>query len=535
MSAVAQYIQDKFCVLPPLFASSEADSIKLEIKPYLKKFEQDLAIRELNALLGQDEIVSEQGDYWTITSKRDEIFFREQLTYWQRVGREVLYPTVQNALELTQNGLSNLENNVGNLHRSRRLRYGPHDIHEYRGKFFPQLVRSLITISQIPKSGFVLDPMCGSGTTCCESIAFGYSAIAADLNPLSLLISKVKASIPREKSGEFLSKVSDYMNSFSYGNTDLEMLWSSDDISYLQKWFADDALLDLAKISAEIKRLPAGLEAEFLSVCFSNIIRSSSWQKATDLRVRKEIQPYITGTAIKSFEDGVTEQLKKIDAYLSVLPAVPLNLVVDIREGNAVKIADLFEQYVGTVDALITSPPYATALPYLDTDRLSLIVLNLLPRKAHRDREIDMIGTREVSERQRKDEWENFQKRKRELPQNIINLIDSLAINYHSEAVGFRRKNLPALLSKYFLNMLDAMKSARILMRQNAPAYYVVGNNSTEVNGERVEIPTDEFLFEIGAVAGWQQEETINMDLLPSRDIFKANRGSKESILVFRA
>ncbi|RMD68589.1 MAG: hypothetical protein D6822_06695, partial [Cyanobacteria bacterium J149] len=33
------------------------------------------------------------------------------------------------------------------LPNRRCLRYGTHGIHEYRGKFFPQLVRSLINIS----------------------------------------------------------------------------------------------------------------------------------------------------------------------------------------------------------------------------------------------------------------------------------------------------------------------------------------------------------------------------------------------------
>ena len=63
--------------------------------------------------------------------------------------------------------------------------------------FSPQLVRSLITIADTPEDGVVLDPMAGSGsTTPCEAIAFGRSALAADLNPLSVLISTVKASVP---------------------------------------------------------------------------------------------------------------------------------------------------------------------------------------------------------------------------------------------------------------------------------------------------------------------------------------------------
>jgi len=148
-----------------------------------------------------------------------------------------------------------------------------------------------------------------------------------------------------------------------------------------------------------------------------------------------------------------------------------------------------------------------------------------------------MIGTREVTELERLAHWQKFEGRKRELPGVVVKLIGHIAHHYHAESddVGFRRKNLPALLGKYFLDMLDAMRSARALMRMGGNGFYVVGNNSTEIHGERVEIATDEFLFAVGEAAGWKQAEVIDMELLPSRDIFKGNRGSKEAILCFKA
>jgi site-specific DNA-methyltransferase (cytosine-N4-specific) len=91
------------------------------------------------------------------------------------------------------------------------------------------------------------------------------------------------------------------------------------------------------------------------------------------------------------------------------------------------------------------------------------------------------------------------------------------------------------LLGKYFLSMLDAMRSARELMKPRGLGYYVVGNNSTEVDGEKIEIPTDRFFIGLGAAAGWTPVEQISMELISSRDIFRENRGSSETILCFRA
>ena len=104
----------------------------------------------------------------------------------------------------------------------------------------------------------------------------------------------------------------------------------------------------------------------------------------------------------------------------------------------------------------------------------------------------------------------------------------------HGGDVGFRRRNLPALLGKYFLDMLDAMSAQARLLRSGAPAFYVVGNNSTCLHGEKFCIETDRLLWELGERAGYRREELISMELLRSRDIFRVNHGSAESVLCFR-
>ncbi len=533
MTAMFDSIRYRFSELPPLLLSHESSAIKLELKPYLQPFEEELAKRELNALLLPGEKYVEEHGYYLLDTKRPENLFHERLTYWQRVGRSVLEPTVQTLLELTQNGMQD----VRELHRSRRLRYGPHDIHEYRGKFFPQLVRSLITISGVPEGAVVLDPMCGSGTTACEAIAFGRSAIGCDYNPLSVLISTVKATIPSLTARDFEQYVERWRRKSYDDNASPANVWDAEDLDYLRRWFDAAAIDDLAMLRLEISQSVDTFERQFLLVCLSDIVRVVSWQKVSDLRVRKEVRPYERGAALTLFLKKVREACERIQPYLSVLPQKKPRTTLSIRHGNAIQVDEVFADYRGRVDLLITSPPYAMALPYLDTDRLSLIVLGLLPRKAHRTREALMIGNREITERQRVAEWERFLARKRELPESIVTLIERIARRYHSGAasVGFRRRNLPALLGKYFLNMLDAMSAAHCMMKKGAHGYYVVGNNSTEIDGERVEIPTDAFLLELGEKAGWNAVESINMDLLPSRDIFRENRGSRESILCFRA
>ena len=531
---IAEVIRQKFSVPPPLFLTADSESIKLELKPYLQPFERELALRELRALLDAGDHIVEKHGYHLVRTDKPEEFFRQRLTYWQRVGRAFLEPTIQKSLEFTQNGLSSTLERRG-LHNARRLRYGPHDLHEYRGKFFPQLVRSLINISGIPDDALCLDPMCGSGTTPCEVLASGRSAIGADLNPLSVLIASVKSYVVLENATIFSDMVSGYLKKFRFKDIRPETIWSNEDLTYLKLWFDPEAIRDLSAVLADIKRVSEPIYRDFFRVCLSNIILSVSWQKDTDLRVRKEVKPYDPGTAITRFSKESYDQLDRIYPYLCVLPQPAVHPSLTIRHGNAVNVAEIFPEHRGRVDLLVTSPPYATALPYLDTDRLSLIVLGLLPRKQHKHTEMMMVGTREVTERQRREAWERYLDRKKELPNRVSSLINQIAEYNHGDGVGFRRRNLPALLGKYFLDMLDAMRSAHSLMAAGSHGYYVIGNNSTVVDGQKVEIPTNEFLFEIGSAAGWHPDETIPMELLVSRDIFKENRGSAETILCFSA
>jgi len=531
---IKEKIRSRFSVPTPASLSDCNDSVNLELKPYLQPFERELAMRELKSLIGINANITENQGFWLANTDISDEFLRARLTYWQRAGRTMLEPTLQTTLEFTQKGYAQIEEQ-SKLHRVRRLRYGPHDLHEYRGKFFPQLVRSLINISCISKGSIVLDPMCGSGTTPCEAVVEDMIALGIDLNPLSLLVSTVKSLIPAVDVNDFKKNTDNCLSMFKFSKIAPRDTWDKDDLQYLRRWFAPAAIKDLASIIQEINQIKQPFYRDFFRVCLSNIIRSVSWQKDTDLRVRKEIQPYKIGTAHKLFLIESFSQIERIYPYLYILNHKRKS-TVDIREGNAVNAAAVFPEYQGKVDLLVTSPPYATALPYLDTDRLSLIVLGLLPRRKHREVERDMVGTREVSERERLEAWAIYETRRAELPKNISTLIDRIAhANHHNDNVGFRRRNLPALLAKYFLSMLDAMRSAHILMKPGAYGYYVVGNNSTLVKGKKMVIPTDNFLFELGAAAGWYPVEKMPMELITSRDIFRENRGSSESILCFKA
>ena len=102
--------------------------------------------------------------------------------------------------------------------------------------------------------------------------------------------------------------------------------------------------------------------------------------------------------AKQEFLDELERSIRAVTAFLYQNGRVRKRSF-EILQGDARHCVSVWPK--NAVDVVITSPPYATALPYLDTDRLSLCYLGLLSRPAHRRRDLLMIGNREISERRR--------------------------------------------------------------------------------------------------------------------------------------
>ncbi len=72
-----------------------------------------------------------------------------------------------------------------------------HNLHIYKAKFFPRLVRSLINTNLLELEGKVLlDPFVGSGTALLEALLMGLPATGIDLDPLCVAMSQAKLDWP---------------------------------------------------------------------------------------------------------------------------------------------------------------------------------------------------------------------------------------------------------------------------------------------------------------------------------------------------
>ena len=526
------------------------NGLTCRMKEYIRPFERRLALQELRALAGGPVVPVDGNDVtasiFSVARVNDAGALRRALAYWHSVGDDTDGLTVQlrgeATLAIARNGtaIDDLPKTIRGLVSSklpnkRCLRYATHGLHEYRGKFFPQLVRALTNIARLPEDAVILDPMCGSGTTLVEARLSGRKGFGLDMNPLSVFVTDVKCRALVLKPAALTRACEDLRRILTapaspHGQQEHSTWLANDDRIYLERWFARHTLDELNRIEAAVRRLPTKTLQNFYRVCMSNILRGVSWQKNDDLRVRREEVNLGAGETIARFLEEALRSTRIVTAFLVERGRSGMGSHT-VWEADARQAASIATDLAGKVDAVITSPPYATALPYIDTDRLSLIYLGLLPRESHRTRDTLMIGNREVTTRSREEYWTFYEANKSLLPRSTCSLIERIDRLNKTHSVGFRRRNLAALLSRYFFDMREVMRQMHSLLRPGGTMFLVVGNNRTTAGGQPVEICTAEHLGEIADGLGFRMTDDMAMDMLVSRDIFRKNAMPSERIM----
>ena len=115
-----------------------------------------------------------------------------------------------------------------------------------------------------------------------------------------------------------------------------------------------------------------------------------------------------------------------------------------------------------------------------------------------------MIGNREITDRGRERYLQKYQADYHLLPEKTRSLIETIDKLNKASRVGFRRRNLSALLSKYFFDMKEVLRQQYTLLKKRGMVFIVVGNNRTVAGGEPIEIRTAEHLNAIAELVGFR-------------------------------
>ena len=433
-----------------------------------------------------------------------------------------------------------LENGKGGSNSGRKdPKYLTHGIHPYKGKFYPQLVRPLLNILNVPKGGTVFDPFCGSGTVLLESILNGYQAFGCDINPIAVEIASAKSSVCTVPPYAFEKHISLFRKELlRYQTGTYTNVFPASAIEEIQSWFPEKVICKMGFILTKIKEVPDERIKCFLRVILSSIIRDVSQQEPTDLRIRRRKQPIDDAPVLEMYMEALEKQYGNIMSFYKIRNYAPYRIgCASVWRGNATRADNVrLNLPAGGVDIVITSPPYATALPYIDTNRLNMLVLSGINASMRVPIEAEMTGTREINKSTRvyyeqKIEQQCFDGISSPLAKDIIRKIYEQNLDAN---VGFRRKNMAALIYMYFRDMSEVLHTMNSAVKSGGHICIVIGDTKTTTGKEKVVIRTTEVLRETAARLGWSLTWDLPISVTVERYLHMNHSITENNILMFK-
>jgi DNA modification methylase len=217
-----------------------------------------------------------------------------------------------------------------------------HKVHPYPAMLHPFLVEYLLE-NYSEKNSTVLDPFCGTGVTLLQSSKRGIASFGFDINPLALLIAKVKtAKYNNAKlNKEFLS-LQELIKKNK--NTDIP------DIYNIDFWYKENAKYELGLIRYVLKNNNFEYK-DFFLVCFGFIARNQSNTRNGEFkkyRMKDEKVQLFLPTVIEKFFEHIKMMIDIFEEHNNLISKPKLFLT---------NSEDIFPNSIN-FDLVVTSPPY---------------------------------------------------------------------------------------------------------------------------------------------------------------------------------
>ncbi|MBM3266757.1 MAG: hypothetical protein FJZ01_03825 [Candidatus Sericytochromatia bacterium] len=247
---------------------------------------------------------------------------------------------------------------------NRDLAYATHGVFRYFGKFPPPLARYLIE-TFTPAGGQVADPMCGSGTTGVEALLSRRGATLLDVNPLSLLLARVKTTpLDGSRLDEAVGRVLARYRPLAArdGIPDPVGLRNAD------HWFLPDTSRSLRGLRAAVDAEPDPDLRNFLLVAFAATVRRVS--RATMQQGRLFLD---AASALPDARPVFERRAARARAAIGALPPPRAPITVGVHDLRTPPAG------VPSADLVVCHPPYFNSYKYSGINALELAWLGFEP------------------------------------------------------------------------------------------------------------------------------------------------------------
>ena len=408
-----------------------------------------------------------------------------------------------------------------------------HDWYRFVLSFPPHLVRDYVQDFGLSDHQVILDPFCGTGTTIVEAKKQGIRGIGVEANPFPQFACSVKVD----------------------WNTDPDaLIQNAREVAEAARWTLQEQGIDdrwpfrgnvndlpLRKLDPKAEKLlitnsisPLPLhKALVLLDCLHEHLGKPTYRHAvlafanalvfsiSNLR----FGPEVGVGKVKEDTPVISAWLAEVDKIAGDLRKVHGQLFPEARIhlDDARNIGQIVPP--GSVDAVITSPPYPNEKDYTRTTRLESVVLGFIKSSAELrafKKSLLRSNTRGVYKDDQDDAWiANHGE-----IQRIADEIEKRRVDL-GKTSGFE-KMYAHVTRQYFGGMARHFADLRTVLRPGARLAYVVGDQASYL---RIMIRTGQLLAEIAQSLGY---EVVRIDLFRTRFATATKEELREEVVVLR-
>jgi len=280
--------------------------------------------------------------------------FRKRAAYYEEVnGQKTYHYYISDIKGKDQIGRSN--------------QYLTHWYYPYKAKFHPQMVKALINSMGLQRDQKLLDPFVGSGTALIEAKLIGLDSVGIDIDPFCVFMSKVKTGLLDIHHEQL--KVIDLHAAFNY----FRMFKGKSSEVGLTK-FVDASTTSKSPFLGMDERIH-----DFYLLSYLYALSDYTYIKR-DMR--------------KGFQQNISQIMKSIHTFNTLKKQLDLRMgKVDVRHGDA-RFLEKHGIQSGSIDGIVTSPPYSIAVDYIAMDLHTFKYLGIEPESL-KDKLVGLKGKHE--------------------------------------------------------------------------------------------------------------------------------------------
>ena len=364
-----------------------------------------------------------------------------------------------------------------------------HGLHPYPARMIPQIAHRLIERYSDPYD-LILDPFCGSGTVLTEARLMRShnsptpdlprNAIGSDINPLALLLAKVKSKPidPKEldKQTTLLLKETEN-NILQIRKSQLNAVQRPTEKAFpnLTHWFKDYVIDELAVIRESIGKISNNDFRDFAKVCFSLTVRKvSNIYNPGDTFIKRLSSDKLVKyhpDVLKTFKKYVREANSLMKAFSRICYK---DAEINVTFADARNLPFSAESF----DLIVTSPPYGeerNTISYTRWTKLSALWLGYESSFIRRIEKASLGGKDNTS---------------LQTPSESLNKI----LNKTAK----KDQKLAKSASSFFNDYYKCLKEMHRVLRRNRYCCIVIGNRSLKRKRIPMDLITKEFGNKIG-------------------------------------